>query len=275
MKALFRIFTGVLFLAIAGNSMAQTEEFNPGNPPEPNTLYKIRVTASPNDVAYTSGNGDYREDEVPQIGTSSYTSGFNFLYWTRNGVKYTEEQYFNYVVGKENANFVAVYEYAPSNPIEPNAPNKFRLYLQQTPEGCCSFNMASGEKHEAGTWVWLSAYPSQGFVFQGWYNNGEKVSSSQEFSFEMPAQDTRLTARFVFNPTNPGEPNTSAGQPSIDNGNSSDINGDGMTNVTDVVALVNIIMNRTGQDSTRGDINGDGIINVTDVVALVNICLGK
>ena len=190
-------------------------------------------------------------------------------------VSFLIEWWQNIVVGKENADFVAVYEYAPSNPIEPNTPNKFRLHLQQTPEGCCSFNMASGEKHEAGTWVWLSAYPSQGFVFQGWYNNGEKVSSSQDFSFEMPAADTRLTARFVFNPTNPGEPNTGAGQPSIDNGNSSDINGDGITNVTDVVALVNIIMNGTGEGSTRGDINGDGIVNVTDVVALVNICLGK
>ena len=50
-----------------------------------------------------------------------------------------------------------------------------------------------------------------------------------------------------------------------------DVNEDGITNVLDVVLLVNIILG-TG-DAECADVNNDGIINVLDVVLLVNIIL--
>jgi hypothetical protein len=53
-----------------------------------------------------------------------------------------------------------------------------------------------------------------------------------------------------------------------------DVNGDGKVNVTDVTALVNMILGVIPKDLTAGDINGDGKLNVTDVTALVNIILG-
>lgn len=61
-----------------------------------------------------------------------------------------------------------------------------------------------------------------------------------------------------------------------------DVNEDGFVNVTDVTALVSIILgyNNEHDISTettflRGDINEDGFVNVTDVTALVNIILGN
>ena len=53
-----------------------------------------------------------------------------------------------------------------------------------------------------------------------------------------------------------------------------DVNGDGKVNVSDVTALVNMILGVIPKDFTRGDINGDGKINVSDVTALVNLILG-
>ena len=51
-----------------------------------------------------------------------------------------------------------------------------------------------------------------------------------------------------------------------------DLNSDGLINVVDVVALVNIVL--TGGDyNTAGDLNSDGVNNVLDVVFLVNIIL--
>ena len=51
-----------------------------------------------------------------------------------------------------------------------------------------------------------------------------------------------------------------------------DLNDDGVINVLDVVALVNIVL--TGGDyNTAGDLNSDGVNNVLDVVFLVNIIL--
>jgi hypothetical protein len=51
-----------------------------------------------------------------------------------------------------------------------------------------------------------------------------------------------------------------------------DLNGDGLVNVLDIVALVNVIID--GGTIDGGDINGDGAINVIDVVQLVNLVLG-
>ena len=56
-----------------------------------------------------------------------------------------------------------------------------------------------------------------------------------------------------------------------DNGVYGDVTDDGIVNVLDVVALVNIVLG----DNTNmsGDVNNDEIVNVLDIVALVNIIL--
>ncbi|MBC8256389.1 MAG: hypothetical protein H8E85_03690 [Candidatus Marinimicrobia bacterium] len=52
-----------------------------------------------------------------------------------------------------------------------------------------------------------------------------------------------------------------------------DLNDDSLTNVIDVVLLVNLILSSAEVD-TCSDVNGDGILNVIDIVLLVNIVLG-
>ena len=54
-----------------------------------------------------------------------------------------------------------------------------------------------------------------------------------------------------------------------------DVNGDGKINVSDVTALINMILGTIPKDPARGDINGDSNVNVSDVTALVNIILGQ
>lgn len=53
-----------------------------------------------------------------------------------------------------------------------------------------------------------------------------------------------------------------------------DVNGDGAVNVSDVTALVNMILGVQEKDEARADVDGNGVINVSDVTALVNIILG-
>ena len=53
-----------------------------------------------------------------------------------------------------------------------------------------------------------------------------------------------------------------------------DVNGDGKVNVTDVTALVNMILGVIPKDENSADVNGDGKMNVSDVTALVSIILG-
>ncbi len=53
-----------------------------------------------------------------------------------------------------------------------------------------------------------------------------------------------------------------------------DVNGDGKVNVSDVTALINMILGITPMNQARGDVNGDSRVNVSDVTALINIILG-
>ena len=53
-----------------------------------------------------------------------------------------------------------------------------------------------------------------------------------------------------------------------------DVNGDGETNGTDIVAMTNMILGKTEKKATA-DLNGDSEVNGTDYVMLVNIVLGK
>ncbi len=54
-----------------------------------------------------------------------------------------------------------------------------------------------------------------------------------------------------------------------------DANGDGVVNVTDIVATVNYIMNKPSDDFNKvaADVNQDGEVNVTDIVGMVNIIM--
>ena len=56
---------------------------------------------------------------------------------------------------------------------------------------------------------------------------------------------------------------------------SGDVNGDGLVNVTDIVATVNYIMEKPsdGFNEEAADLNGDGEINVTDIVKMVSIIM--
>jgi len=64
----------------------------------------------------------------------------------------------------------------------------------------------------------------------------------------------------------PEEPSCTAG----------DVNGDDQVNVTDIVSIVNFILNggTDAADLDCGDMNADGAINVTDIVTVVNYILG-
>ena len=53
-----------------------------------------------------------------------------------------------------------------------------------------------------------------------------------------------------------------------------DVNRDGKVNVSDVTALINMILGVIEKDEESADVNKDGKINVSDVTALINIILG-
>ena len=60
--------------------------------------------------------------------------------------------------------------------------------------------------------------------------------------------------------------------PYLDGGTKGDVNGDGEVNISDVNAVIDLILN--GAFGAEADVNGDGEVNIADVNAVIGIILG-
>ncbi len=266
-KIQIRIMTSVLLLLLCGAMARAQEEFNPSNPPDPYLKYKIVAVATEGN--YTSGSGQYVTGTQVTLNTSAANTNYKFKYWTKDGVQYTTDEQFTYTVEASNVRFVAVYEFSPENPSDPQSSNEYRLYMIPSPEGCCSFNYTSGAKVECGENITVTASANQGYVFDGWYDeSNNKVSETQSYNFIMPEATKTLTARYTYNPSTPNDP--ASNMESEDWLQRGDIDGDGELSVTDVVFTSNYIMTPTGVNEKRYDMDRDGEVTVTDLVLLVN-----
>ncbi len=253
---------------------AAQEEFDPSNPPEPQVLYKVTVNATPENAAYLSGNGTYPTGASVWIYSSAHSYVYKFKHWLKNGEPFGQTSTsFTHTVAEEPVTYTAVYEYAPELPGEPSLVLKYRLWLECSPEGACSFNRTSGEKALSEDFVYVETYPNQSYDFKGWYHNGAQVSQSTAFHFQMPPQSTTLTARYVFNPISPDEPAGGA-QDNVDTGTTGDMNGDKVIDVSDAVAIISAYLEQ-GTYVSKADVNRDGVVDVSDAVEIINQYLGK
>jgi len=264
----------LLLLTVLSTAGAMADDYNPTNPPDPRLLFKVTVGVEPAEAGSYSGGGSYYEGQTVRVSTSA-SQNYTFKYWMQDGVRIDEtRKSFNYVMGKEKTSFVAVYDYTPDSPQAPMTAYEYRLYVESDSEGSCTFNRTSGQKVEADQYVTVAAQNiTPGYVFQGWYAaDGQKVSSATSFNYLMPYENQTLTARFVYNPTSPGDPASGGNQSSVDNGKAGDLNGDGQVNVTDAVLLINHYLNNTTGELSLSvaDVNHDGIVNVSDAVEIVN-----
>ena len=209
------------------------------------------------------------------ISSSAKSTDYVFSHWTLNGERIEQPAHFTYTIGSENAAFVAHYDYRPEDPQDPVTINKHRLYLVSSSEGACSFNRTSGEKVDYDTYVSLNAYPSQGYVFKGWYNGETQVSDVVSFNYLMPNENTTLTARFVYDPADPDDPSSAGGD--IQTLMTGDANGDGSVDVTDAVAVINAYLSGSNDSIHEdvADVNHDGVIDITDAVAIINLYLNS
>lgn len=122
----------VLFTSLS--VIAQTEGYNPINPPLPDNEYFLTVKFRPE----TNGYGLYLDGKYYDSATSydslrivreyadigiSWTarSGLRFKYWEdSNGIVVSDDSWFTYRMSSRHATLTAVFEYSPSNPPLPD-----------------------------------------------------------------------------------------------------------------------------------------------------------
>ena len=99
-------------------------------------------------------------------------------------------------------------DFNPSSPPEPGQP-PMKLEVTVMPGDAGS--VSGTGRYVEGTQVSLRAYTNTGFRFVCWTNSsGEELSTSASFTYTKGAGHERLTANYVFDPTNPTEPDDPA-----------------------------------------------------------------
>ena len=61
----------------------------------------------------------------------------------------------------------------------------------------------------------------------------------------------------------------------IADGQTGDVDGDGTVNISDVTALIDLLLSGAQEASAAADVDGDGVVNISDVTALIDLLLQK
>ncbi len=205
------------------SALAQTDGYNPPNPPDPTVpdqkpdeeLFSLQLMVSPVVAgSVSSGNSSYAEGKSIYVYTNG-NSGFVFQYWIDNeGTVVSRNSGFYYTMPKRNVVLTAVYKYQPANPADPTVPENVKTYkltLTAKPVGAGSFSPSSGNEFKEGDQPTLYAYSTANFKFNHWEDaDGRTVSTAQNFYYVMPAKDTQLFGVFDYVPANPANPGTNS-----------------------------------------------------------------
>lgn len=176
--------------------------FDPNGPGEPSELpHKLTLVAG--EGGSVSGSGFYLNGTAVNIRAYA-NSYYDFEGWyDADGIRFSTEPTTTYTMGDDATTLTARFTFNPNSPSEPGEVNYLRLKLKAEEGGTVSagkYNLKEGETTN------VSAHANSGYVFSGWYEGETLVSETSSFTFTMGSSGTTLVARFIFSPSNPGEP---------------------------------------------------------------------
>ena len=218
----------LLFIIMAWLStltaLAQTEGYDPSNPPLPNFpttdsdtthYYTLRVVSSPATSGLnTTGGNKYTAGQSVYL-SAGQNNGMKFQYWVDGeGNTLSTSTSFYYTMPAHNVVITAVFKYQPGSPSLPAFPEgETPTYLLSTstkPAGAGSFS-GGGRNYQAGAQVSLTAYTNTNFEFVCWTNAaGDTLSTARNLYYTMPAAPVQLYGHYRYNPSSPKNPGRNA-----------------------------------------------------------------
>ena len=164
----------------------------------------LSVSASPSGAGTVSGGGAFSPETVRTISTSANT-GYTFLYWMLNGEQYSDATSFNYTVGNEDADFVAVYQLIPEPPFNPDDPlepmaNYYISVQTNLPDGVSPQSISSGGYYETGSHIAISVSEPEAYAFQYWTRNGQHYTDDASFNYVTTSSNEVFVAHFTAKP---------------------------------------------------------------------------
>ncbi|MBS4013800.1 MAG: InlB B-repeat-containing protein [Bacteroidetes bacterium] len=148
-------------------------------------VHTLTLVANPAAGGTVSGGGNYAFNaSVPVVATPA--EGYNFVNWTIGATVVSTSANFNYTMPNSNVTLTANFEVIP----DPT----YTLTVVADP--VAGGTATGGGEFEAGVEVTVNATANANFTFDGWYLGGSLVSTDAEFTFNMPAENITLVAKF-------------------------------------------------------------------------------
>lgn len=201
----------ILLVGLLLSNLTAWGQFNPSNPPEPAGSLRISLIAEPAEAGYFNYSKEVIASEGESYRLRAYSyHNYRFQEWVQDGQVISTSSDINYTMGSRNVTLTARFVYSPENPPEPVI--RHLLFLESDPVGAGSFNYSSGTAIAEGEQINLHANENNGYKLAYWYRmdgtDTLKLSTDRYLNFTMGKEDITLKAKFVFNPSNPGEPTT-------------------------------------------------------------------
>ena len=145
--------------------------------------YTITVTADPANGGSVTGGGTYNYGQSCTLTATPVTGSYIFVNWTKNGQQVSTNQTYSFTV-TESAQYVAHFEL-----------QTFDINVSANPS-------YAGTVEGGGTYnFWqqctVIATPNEGYDFLNWTENGNQVSTSPTYSFNV-SLDRDLVANFAL-----------------------------------------------------------------------------
>lgn len=183
-------------------------DFRPSTPNEPQPPQEIQyfqLVVKASIGGSVSGGGKYQAGKSVYLSSNGDT-GYAFVNWTNSkGEQVSTSKSFYYTTKQYNDTLTANYVFNPSTPSEPSEPIiSHHIYVESSDGG-----YYSGNSHyyiKTGNSITLTAYANTGYVFKGWYKDGEFYTNLRTFSYTMGNENVRFRAEFEFDPATPKEP---------------------------------------------------------------------
>ncbi len=142
-------------------------------------IVKAIVTLIAEQGGIVSGEGSYDQEGIPVTVTATPDKGYEFDGWYENGKKVSSTQTYTFPI-RSDRNLVAKFKL-------------IKLTIKVT--GTKGGSVHGGGIHDIGSTVSIAATPDEYHLFDGWYVNGEKVSSGNPYSF-VATQNLNIEGRF-------------------------------------------------------------------------------
>ena len=177
-----------------------------------NAIYNVNYSSS-SEYGEWRGEGEaYITDGENVSVRINLNSGYRIRSVKLNGAEQEVSSYgsLNFVMpAATDVTLMADLVYDPQSPTDPQSPakpeDKYSLTVVVNPTGAFDYPSIT-EKYSANEKIDLQLSAKPGYVFKNWTRDGEVIGTDRYLSYTMPASDVVLVANYVYNPTNPSDP---------------------------------------------------------------------